>query len=298
MKKILLAVTAVLAITGCSQNEDEVIINNDNPVEINLNGGVEATAVSRAAVNPGQALSGIQFVRVDGDEIGTLSDFNTVKITGSMKADDGAITFESAQYYPSNGSTKANILGFYPVATSIAAGVATMTITGDEDVLYASAVSGSKKNPIATSLSFQHKLTQFKFVVKRDGSSTDADIADVNVAIKNVNTVFKMGLVNGALSDWGTPISTITPITNATASVTGTVETAGFMLEPNLTSLVLDVSATGYDSSDVTITGTDGGKFEMGKAYTITLTFKGKSITPSGAIADWTTGTSGGVDIE
>lgn len=297
MKKILLAVTAVLAITGCSQNEDEVIINNDNPVEINLNGGVEATAVSRAAVNPGQALSGIQFVRVDGDEIGTLSDFNTVKITGSMKA-DGDITFESAQYYPSNGSTKANILGFYPVATSIAAGVATMTITGDEDVLYASAVSGSKKNPIATSLSFQHKLTQFKFVVKRDGSSTDADIADVNVAIKNVNTVFKIGLVNGALSDWGTPISTITPITNATASVTGTVETAGFMLEPNLTSLVLDVSATGYDSSDVTITGTDGGKFEMGKAYTITLTFKGKSITPSGAIADWTTGTSGGIDIE
>lgn len=298
MKKILLAVTAVLAITGCSQNEDEVIINNDNPVEINLNGGVEATAVSRAAVNPGQALSDIQFVRVDGDGIGTLSDFNTVKVTGTMAA-GGTITFSPVQYYPSDGSTKANILGFYPKATSIAAGLATMTITGDEDVLYASVVSGSKKNPITTSLSFQHKLTQFKFVVKRDDNSTDADIADVNVAIKNVNTVFKMNLADdGKLSDWDTPKSTITPITGATATVAGTTETAGFMLEPNLTSLVLTVSATGYDQSDVTITGTDGGKFEMGKAYTITLTFKGKSITPSGAIADWTAGTSGGADIE
>ena len=297
MKKILLAVTAALAITGCSQNEDEVIINNGNSVEINLNGGVEATTVSRAAINKGEALSGIQFVRVDGNDIGTLEDFSNVTITGAMAA-GGAITFSPVQYYPSNGSTKANILGFYPVATSITAGVATMTITGDEDVLYASYVSGSKETPITTPLSFQHKLTQFKFVVKRDAASTDADITNVAVTIKDANAIFKMSLVDGVLSDWGTPISTINPITNATASVTGTVETAGFMLEPNLTSLVLTVSATGYDSSDVTITGTDGGKFEMGKAYTITLTFKGKSITPSGAIAEWTTGTGGGADIE
>lgn len=297
MKKILLAVTAALAITSCSQNEDEVIINNDNPVEINLNGGVEATTVSRAAINKGDALSGIQFVRVDGNDIGTLEDFSNVTIIGAMAA-GGTITFSPVQYYPSNGSTNANILGFYPAATSIAAGVATMTITGDEDVLYASAVSGSKETPIATPLSFQHKLTQFKFVVKRDATSTDADIANVAVTIKDANSIFKMSLVDGALSDWGTPIPTINAITNATATTAGTSETVGFMLEPNLTSLVLTVSATGYDPSDVTITGTDGGKFEMGKAYTITLTFKGKSITPSGAIAEWTTGTGGAADIE
>ena len=98
MKKILLAVTAALAITGCSQNEDEVIINNGNSVEINLNGGVEATTVSRAAINKGEALSGIQFVRVDGNDIGTLEDFSNVTITGAMAA-GGAITFSPVQYY-------------------------------------------------------------------------------------------------------------------------------------------------------------------------------------------------------
>lgn len=297
MKKILLAVTAVLAITGCSQNEDEIVINNNNPVEINLNGGVEATTVSRAPINKGEALSGIQFVRVDGESIGALTDLSSIKITGDMAA-GGAITFTPTQYYPSNGSTKANILGFYPAATSITAGVATMTITGAEDVLYATPVSGSKETPITSSLSFQHKLTQFKFVVKRDAASTDADIANVAVAIKDAKSVFKMSLADGELSDWGTPISTIQPITNATATTAGTSETTGFMLEPNLASLILTVSATGYDSADVTISGTDGGKFEMGKAYTITLTFKGKSITPSGEIAEWTAGTSGGADIQ
>lgn len=297
MKKILLAVTAALAITSCSQNEDEIIISNDNPVEINLNGGVEATTVSRAAINKGDALPGIQFVRVDGESIGALTDFNTITITGDMAA-NGAITFSPVQYYPSGGSIKANILGFYPKATSIAAGVATMTITGQEDILYAAPVSGNKTTPITDPLSFQHKLTQFKFVVKRDATSTDADISNVAVAIKDAKSTFKMDLVNGTLSGWETPISTITPITNAVATTGGTAETAGFMLEPNLTSLILIVSATGYPSVDVTIQGTDTGKFEMGKAYTITLTFKGKSITSNGEIAEWTNGTNGGADIQ
>ena len=296
MKKILLATMAVLAMAGCSQNEDAVVVNND-PVEINLNGGIEAMVISRAAVNKGEALSGIQFVRVDGAGIGELADFSTVTITGNM-TEAGNITFAPTQYYPSNGTKNANILAFYPAATSIVGGVATMTIDGTNDVMYADVVSGSKGTPITSSLSFAHKLTQFKFVIKRDATTTDADIADVQVAIKDANSVFKMNLKDGSLSEWGTPISTITPITAATAGTSESTPTAGFMLQPDLAKLSLIVSATGYDEKTINITGTDNGKFEVGKAYTITLTFKGTEITPSGEIAEWTPGTAGGADVQ
>lgn len=294
MKKIMLVTMAAMAMASCTQNDE--IFSNDDLVEIKLNGGIETTVVSRAAVNKEDALSNIQFVKVDGETISDLKGVNAISTTGDMvKA--GTITFQTTQYYPSTDG-KTNIIGFYPAATAVADGVASMSITGAEDVLYAPAVSGKKTDEIKTKLQFGHKLTQFKFVLKRDATSTDADITNVNVAIENANTTFDMNLYNGTLSEWATPISTITPIVNATATLAGTSESAGIMLEPDLTALKLKVSATGYPEEPVSISGTDDGKFAAGSAYTITLTFKGKSITPTGEIADWTPGTAGGADIQ
>lgn len=290
----MLVTMAAMAMASCTQNDE--IFSNDDLVEIKLNGGIETTVVSRAAVNKGEALSNIQFVKVDGETISDLKGVNAISTTGDM-VDAGEITFKTTQYYPST-DVITNIIGFYPAATAVADGVASMSITGAEDVLYAPAVSGKKTAEIETKLQFGHKLTQFKFVLKRDATSTDADITNVNVAIENANTTFDMNLYNGTLSEWATPISTITPIVNATATLAGTSESAGIMLEPDLTALKLKVSATGYPEEPVSISGTDDGKFAAGSAYTITLTFKGKSITPTGEIADWTPGTAGGADIQ
>lgn len=294
MKKIMLVTMAAMAMAGCTQNDE--IFNNDDLVEIKLNGGIESTVVSRAAINKGDALSGIQFLKVDGETIADLKDVSAPSTTGSM-VEAGTITFQNALYYPSSDD-KTNIIAYYPAATAVAGGVASMTITGAEDVLYALKVSGNKTTPISTSLQFAHKLTQFKFVLKRDAASTDADITNVNVAIENANTKFNMNLLDGALTDWGTPISTIKPVIDATATVAGTTETEGIMLEPDLTALNLIVSATGYTGETITISGTDDGKFKAGKAYTITLTFKGKSVAPTGEITEWTQGTGGSADVE
>lgn len=294
MKKIMLVTMAAMAMASCTQNDE--IFSNDDLVEIKLNGGIETTVVSRAAVNKGDALSNIQFVKVDGETISDLKGVNAISTTGDM-VDAGEITFKTTQYYPST-DVITNIIGFYPAATAVADGVASMSITGAEDVLYAPAVSGKKTDEIKNKLQFGHKLTQFKFVLKRDATSTDADITNVNVAIENANTTFDMNLYDGALSNWTIPISTITPIVNATATLAGTSESAGIMLEPDLTALKLKVSATGYPEEPVSISGTDDGKFAAGSAYTITLTFKGKSITPTGEIAAWTPGKAGGADIQ
>lgn len=293
MKKMIFSLLAIAAMTSCTTtSEDE--IDPNAPVEIKLNAGVEALARAEVTLTTGIA-SGVQFARIDG----TTTDWttiSTISLTGSIAATTGTITFNPSQYYPVDGSNT-NIVGFYPAATSITDGVASMTITGQEDVIYANPTSGSKGAPM-TSIAFNHLLTQFNFAIKREAASTDDDITNVSVTIKDANTTFKLALADGTLSDWNTAVSTIIPITNGTATTTTSTATQKIMLQPKMSSITLTVSADEYDAQDITIQGTDENKFQAGKAYTITLTFKGTGIAPSAAITVWEDGTAGGADVE
>lgn len=91
-----------------------------------------------------------------------------------------------------------------------------MKISGDEDVMYAAPVSGTKLVPITDDIQLKHLLTQFTFVVKRD-VSTSADINNVAITISDANTTFNMVLATGTLSDWADPVSIIKPITAGVA---------------------------------------------------------------------------------
>lgn len=70
------------------------------------------------------------------------------------------------------------------------------------------------------------------------------------------------------------------------------------MLVPGMSSIKLLVSADGYAEQTITINATDGNKFEVGKSYEITLTFKGSAIEPSATIDQWTPGTGVSEDIQ
>lgn len=290
MKRILVVALAAVAMVSCTQNEELV---NDGPVEIRLNARIAAAVGSKAAVNPGQELPGLQFAKADGD---TPEWANGTLLTGNV-ADDGTITFTpTVPYYPSDGSAT-NLVAYYPAATSLASGVALMKITGAEDVMYAPAISGSKSAPITDKVMLAHQLTQFSFIAKRDASTTTADVASVSITVSDANTTFDMALADGTLSNWAVP-STINAMTNGTATIAGSALTAGIMLEPGLSSIDLKVSATGYPTQTITISGTDGGKFIQGNSYEITLTFKGTSIDPSAEIAAWSPGTDGNGDVQ
>lgn len=293
MKKIIFSMFALAALASCS-SEDVLDNSGNEKAEIKLNAGVIATKApidSDASGMPSEDVANVQFFRTDGTPDWTVA----TKLTGTIKT-DGAINLDGeTQYYPTDG-TNANILGFYPAATSTTAGVASMTITGEEDVIYAGPQAGNKTTPIGA-LAFTHKLTQFKFVVKRDASLA-ADVANVSVTIKDAKTTFDLTLADGTLNNWSTAISTIKPINSATASLTGFEQPTGVMLEPGMSSIVVTVEGQGFNSQDVTITGTDNGTFEAGKAYTLTLTFKATGLDGKATIAKWEDGTSGGADVQ
>lgn len=284
MKKLFTLALALVALSSCNKEA----IDSNAPVEVKMNAKIANT---KAAINPGSAVQGVQFARWNGETADWIS-ISAISITGEI-ATDGKITLSPTQYYQTD--EKSHFVGFYPAATSVAAGVASMTITGNEDVLYATPVEGSKTS-LLPAMTFNHQLSQFKFIVKKD-ASVAPDVTAVSVTIKDANTTFNMALLDGALSTWATPTA-ISVMTGKTATDAGYTENNVFMIEPGLSKIVLTVSADGYTTRDVEIDGSSDGKFLKGYAYEITLTFKPTTIEPTSAISKWEDGPATGGDIE
>lgn len=294
MKKMFIPVLALLGMVACTnENEPEIKISNNEPVEIKLDAQLSEVAVSRAAIAQGTDgaltadLENVQFLKVDGATAvwtGSLT-----PTTATIKT-DGNIDFGgNAPHYPINGD-KTHIMGYYPAATGVTDGAINMTITGQEDVIYASAVEGSKSTEITAPLAFSHKLTQFKFIIKREADIKD--IAGVSIQVKGANTVFKMDIADGTLSNWGTTAEIIA-LTGGTAKETPSAASEPIMLQPDLASLTLAVTGDGDFSGEVTVDSKEaGGKYLAGKAYTITLRLGAKDITGSATMGKWEDGTN------
>lgn len=298
MKKMFIPVLALLGMVACTnENEPEIEISNNEPVEIKLDAQLSEVAVSRAAIAQGTDgaltanLENVQFLKVDGATAvwtGSLT-----PTTATIKT-DGNIDFGgNAPHYPINGD-KTHIMGYYPAATGVTAGAINMTITGQEDVIYASAVEGSKNTEITAPLAFSHKLTQFKFIIKRDADIVD--VANVSVKVKGANTVFKMDIADGTLSEWGTS-KDIEALTGGTAKETASAASEPIMLQPDLASLTLAVTGDAGDegfSGEVAVDSKKevGGKYLAGKAYTITLRLGAKDVAGSASIGKWEDGTN------
>lgn len=312
MKTLVLSMISiaatVAAMTACTSGGDPIDnIDNGQPVEIKMNAGVITTKAPIESATDGKlssALSNVHFYRIDGASP-NWSTTTPESFTGTIGTDQ-TITPTEKQYYPANGDNTTIAGIFVGDATTtpptLTAGVAEVTITGAEDIISATPVDlGNRKTQTTTPLAFKHLLTQFKFLVKIDNVSIKNAISDISIDVKNANTSAKVTLSDGTIGTWVTPklISGPTGLVTPAGGIASAAST-GIMLEPDLASITLVVKATGLptDGIEVTIPGSDTNKFEQGKAYDITLTFKAKEIAGTATVAQWETGTPAGGDVE
>ena len=312
MKTLVLSMISIAAtiaaMTACTSEGDPIDnIDNGQPVEIQLNAGVVTTKAAITSNADGKLsadLANVHFYRIDGADpnwgTATPSSFK-----GTILAADKKISITEKQYYPANGD-KTTIAGLFVGETanttpSITNGVINVNITGSEDILCATPVDlGNRKTPTATPLGFNHLLTQFKFIVKIDKESITEAISNISINVKNANTSANVTLSDGSIGTWSTP-NTITGPAGLEATADGQPSTAsnGIMLEPNLPSITLVIKGNGLpeEGLEATIQGSDTNKFEQGKAYDITLTFKAREVTGTATVAEWETGTATGGDV-
>ncbi len=314
------ALVACVALAGCSTKEEldtrgEIRLGVAAPTRASI-GSIDALA-THAGNNIG--IYGVKTAAHSSDKGADWTDavfsetapeaggliMNNVQ-TSSIDA-DGRIHWAGTYYYPLDENTGVKFCAYHPFTANVtapAAGqapVANFTLTGAEDLMYATPVVGWRTKTDATNLHFNHVLTQLTFVL----SDAEGNFVGKNLeAIKftGVNTTGKMNIETGEISDWATPAElSVGGIATGGVEITETVKTTGqavgseIMLQPGLASFLITVTIDGTEYKDIRIRpNAPAMKFEDGKSYEITLIFKEKKeIGVSATVEDWKFGGTG-----
>ncbi|WFE85748.1 fimbrillin family protein [Parabacteroides chongii] len=306
------------AMTACTSESDPVdeVNPKDAKVEIKLNAGVgsittKAAIESDADGKPTSEVANVFLYKQESDaesvDWSTATELTPIKVKIPT---DGTIDFDSnIQYYPVNNN-KVHFVGVYTGLSTDpkleTGNVMPITITGAEDILYASSVNvGTRLAPGTQKISFKHKLTQIKFTLqKAAGVADNIQITTMKItkaSKADIHNTCNMNLATGELTTWAGSITEGIIINNTPSTAlteTASTATEGVMLEPDITSITVEVSSSAFPNNTLTATipGVSSGKFSAGTAYTIALTVKAQSISGNASINDWTEA-SGSADI-
>lgn len=283
MKKILLSAMLLAAITSCSKSETERPVNEDGLAEIVLSSGV----VSKAIIEEGVAIEGLQFVRIDGTVMPT--DFSTATlapITGSRAGGAGAaaITFANKQHY--SATNHSYFTSYYPQGTYVN-GVVKWVIDGKTDILSSNAIDAGT-NAAHTSISplaYRHELAQIAVVCKAEDATAAArwgKIQSIKLKKAESNLLYSLASMTATAGNVLSDIALLKgetyelpflPIDIPTTANTDIVA-AGMFAPSASQQFTLEVETEKEGVKILTIDLGNGKSLVRGKRHTATLTFK------------------------
>ena len=276
MKKILSMAALALVMAGCSNDDENVKIDNGeatNAVAIQISQKV-AGVESKAAITPGSTMQA-NIIMVDaGSGDANNPDFtafvprttNTLTDKAGSSSGEKELANDAARatvantefkaattvganieltptlYYPVSANTKKTwILGVSPQGDVDASKVTFHDVDGLQDVMYAKHVaagsSGTKENSIA--LEFEHKTSQLTFVAQLEAELTGTEWAGKTVSVTNITIQKAKVPVSIALST-GTVTTTEKNLTVAGCK-TGLTTTACAPSEPVMVAATTDI---------------------------------------------------------
>lgn len=295
MKKMFIPVLALLGMVACTnENEPEIEISNNEPVEIKMVASIiDVNAKTRAVVESGTPVD-VAFARIDSETEPT--DWKTSTAVTANIATSGVLSFNPKQYYSPKASEKAYFIGYYPTGT-LTNGVVTFSSTdGTQDIMYAPRINGDKNSSTLTA-SFVHKLAQLQFKFKKD-ASFEKNAKVQSVVIKGTKLPISLNIADGTI----TYAETATDITAFTGGSYDIATDGGNAIVPEKN--LIQVGASGI-KLDVTLD--DGTIFsdvlvslttKEATAHIITLTFKQAEASGSASIGTWTTDETPGADVQ
>lgn len=217
MKKILSMAALALMVASCSNDDENVKIDNgeaSNAVAIEISQKV-AGVESKAAITPGSKMQATIIMVDAGASDANNPDFsafipkkeNTLDESNNLNSEENRATVATTQfeastsaaaielnpklYYPvegSNSTKKTFLFGVSPMGAVSGTSVEFTPTDGSLDVMYAEKVdAGSKSSHDAKpELTFKHKTTQLTFVAKLSEELTGSDWDGQKVTVKNI----------------------------------------------------------------------------------------------------------------
>ena len=305
MKKVFLIVS--LIILGCTKEAPEKI--PPPPDEIQVPIGFGAGIINTKA--PIESVSGVPSTQIDGIQIlrqdvhknssPTWSTVSSVTATASFFT-TGNFVVNPLQYHNSNQNQYSHFTAYYPgvnensVATTLSNGVATFTITGQEDIISApSATAQGSSSSIPVALTFMHKLSQLQIYIKAANDGAIAAWGNITAVKASTPTVLNLNVSTQALAQHSTPVVTdLSTGASPQALTTGFASFGTILVYPG--TLTIKVTSANVPQQTVTITGLSS--TTAGHAHRIDLTFTATAINFSATLTDWVNGTTGSGTVE
>lgn len=187
----------LLIICGCSSEiAEEAGKIIEKPVPILINTPKQIDVETKAAVNAFTTdnISYIKIYRTDNLYSDGISPYSN-----SLNSQ---LEFDSPLIYPVDGSD-VTLYSYYPsyiqnTNQPTTANEIAFSISGQDDLMYASAPAGNKSNPISVNLTFDHKLAQIKFKLKSQITDSLEPGSSVSIIATGPNAG-TMDLTNGDL---------------------------------------------------------------------------------------------------
>lgn len=318
-----LGLSALILLASCS-NDNEAIGTDSNKTRILLGTALQTKAPVNDASGLNAAGIGLYGITTQNTTAGEfVADWTAAKILDNVKPGsiegDGSIVLPIPYYYPENAADYLKFMAFHPYAaagttgdnylhvTDAAAPELNFTLTGKEDLMYATPAIGNNATTAVQNLAFKHSLTQITFDVIKDQAMV-GELSVTGIQFAGVNTTGKMNIETGVISDWGTPGALIAfnsvsdggaveiPASDATAVVAG----SPVMLQGDQAKFALNIATTAKTFQNVEIIPTSPATaFEVGKSYKVTITFNVGDVTPgqeiklSASVQPWEDGGTG-----
>lgn len=297
MKKAFISMLALAALASCSS--EEIVnepVDNGQRVPINLRAGLVQVETKGAIEDLTEGLSNVVFVKSDN---ATAMDWSTATEYKATIGTDGAVTFTGDKpYYSTDDNIQSYLTAYYmdgKGTLTIKDGnvaIADADFTGQEDIMFADELSGSKNSPITAKVAFEHKLSQLKFTFKK-GDGYDDSKTVKGITVKGTHKPTALNLKTGKLTYASTTSSLTVTDPTGTAVTEGGADWAKTVLieavETGGTALAIKLDIELSDGTiipDVEVKSIS----EPGasQSHKVTLTFQQKSITANAEIAPWT----------
>lgn len=306
MKKIFISLLTAAALVGCSDKDENLVIDDNRPVPIELGAGVNM--LSRAAIGNGSRIENIGIAgwvaEKDQADYSEAPDWHThLTIESASSTTAQSVVWLEQQYYAQEATHYTHMKAWHPCGNftdkKLVDNRVEIDNDGTVDVLMANIIKGSKSDKASTPLQFKHMTSQIKFKVQA-GTGLDKGTTINKIVIKDAQ--FPKGFdISKAFSNadaitYSDAADLQIPNVNTAQEITTTAADAGdpVMIRPtNATSFFVDVTTSGttYENCKVTLDG--NATLKAGFACTVTLTFGQAGLQLTALVDQWETGTGG-----
>lgn len=281
MKKYFIFAAAAIAMAACSNEDNEVIAQNDNAIHLSASVG-KTTRAGNVAAN----LQNEQFLNGTTISVQIIDNAETSPITYPLATytanGSGGLSTTTTQYYPASGST-VKAYAYHPANAST-----TFTVAADQtdDANYiASDLMYASLNPLVKSttnqLVFAHKLSKLVVQLAVGTGFSASELTNAIVKLKGVNNQVTFAPATGETSA-ATGEADIT-----VSAAAGTDENAAVVIPQDVAGKKIGVTIAGKEMEYTIPASTT---FEAGKVNTYTITVAKTGLSVSSTITNWTVG--------